>query len=48
MTGMIQSLSTKFSSEIKAKQDSLDVTQAHLRAATRELSTDSSVAIPLC
>jgi len=38
MTGMIQSLSTEFSVEIKAKQDSLDVTQAHLRAATRELS----------
>jgi regulatory protein SWI6 len=38
MTGMIQSLGTEFSSEIKAKQDSLDVTQAHLRAATRELS----------
>ncbi|KII87360.1 hypothetical protein PLICRDRAFT_163429 [Plicaturopsis crispa FD-325 SS-3] len=38
MTSMIQSLSTDFSQEIKAKQDSLDVTQAHLRAATRELS----------
>lgn len=38
MTAMIQGLSTDFSSEIKAKQDSLDVTQAHLRAATRELS----------
>lgn len=38
MTGMIQGLSTEFSAEIKAKQDSLDVTQAHLRAATRELS----------
>lgn len=38
MTGMIQSLSTEFSAEIKSKQDSLDVTQAHLRAATRELS----------
>ena len=35
---MIQGLSTEFSAEIKAKQDSLDVTQAHLRAATRELS----------
>ncbi|KAG1746549.1 apses-domain-containing protein [Suillus paluster] len=38
MTSMIQELSTEFSTEIKAKQDSLDVTQAHLRAATRELS----------
>ncbi|XP_006461892.1 hypothetical protein AGABI2DRAFT_71368 [Agaricus bisporus var. bisporus H97] len=38
MTAMIQSLSTDFQSELKAKQDTLDVTQAHLRAATRELS----------
>ncbi|KAF9240652.1 hypothetical protein BU15DRAFT_87558 [Melanogaster broomeanus] len=38
MTTMIQNLSTEFSTEIKSKQDSLDVTQAHLRAATRELS----------
>ncbi|KAK7015314.1 hypothetical protein R3P38DRAFT_1409226 [Favolaschia claudopus] len=38
MTTMIQSLSTDFQSEIKSKQDALDVTQAHLRAATRELS----------
>ena len=38
MTAMIQGLSTDFLAEIKAKQDSLDVTQAHLRAATRELS----------
>jgi len=38
MTSMIQELSTEFSSEIKSKQDSLDLTQAHLRAATRELS----------
>ncbi|EIW79380.1 apses-domain-containing protein [Coniophora puteana RWD-64-598 SS2] len=38
MTTMIQSLSSEFSSEVKSKQDSLDVTQAHLRAATRELS----------
>ncbi|OJA14993.1 hypothetical protein AZE42_04318 [Rhizopogon vesiculosus] len=38
MTAMIQELSTEFSSEIKSKQDSLDLTQAHLRAATRELS----------
>lgn len=38
MTTMIQSLSTDFQAEIKAKQDALDVTQAHLRAATRELS----------
>ena len=35
---MIQNLSTEFQSEIKTKQDGLDVTQAHLRAATRELS----------
>ena len=35
---MIQGLSADFASEIKTKQDSLDVTQAHLRAATRELS----------
>ncbi|KAF9530420.1 transcription factor [Crepidotus variabilis] len=38
MTSMIQNLSTEFQSEIKTKQDTLDVTQAHLRAATRELS----------
>ncbi|KAL4065852.1 hypothetical protein V8B97DRAFT_2021001 [Scleroderma yunnanense] len=38
MTTMIQGLSSEFSTEIKSKQDSLDVTQAHLRAATRELS----------
>lgn len=38
MTSLIQGLSAEFSSELKAKQDSLDVTQAHLRAATRELS----------
>jgi len=38
MTAMIQGLSADFSIEIKSKQDSLDVTQAHLRAATRELS----------
>lgn len=35
---MIQSLSTEFQGEIKSKQDALDVTQAHLRAATRELA----------
>lgn len=35
---MIQSLSSEFQGEIKIKQDALDVTQAHLRAATRELS----------
>ena len=35
---MIQNLSAEFSAEVKTKQDSLDVTQAHLRAATRELS----------
>ena len=38
MTAMIQGLSTDFQAEIKSKQDALDVTQAHLRAATRELS----------
>ncbi|KAJ7446683.1 transcription factor [Mycena latifolia] len=38
MTVMVQSLSTDFQAEIKSKQDALDVTQAHLRAATRELS----------
>lgn len=38
MTTMIQGLSTDFSIEIKSKQENLDVTQAHLRAATRELS----------
>ena len=38
MTTMIQSLSAEFTAELKAKQDALDVTQAHLRAATRELS----------
>ncbi|KAF8159447.1 transcription factor [Crassisporium funariophilum] len=38
MTAMIQGLSADFQGEIKAKQDALDVTQAHLRAATRELS----------
>jgi regulatory protein SWI6 len=35
---MIQGLSADFAAEIKTKQDNLDVTQAHLRAATRELS----------
>jgi regulatory protein SWI6 len=38
MTTMIQELSSEFSAEVKSKQDALDVTQAHLRAATRELS----------
>lgn len=38
MTSMIQNLSTEFQVELKTKQDALDVTQAHLRAATRELS----------
>ncbi|EEB92865.1 hypothetical protein MPER_08562 [Moniliophthora perniciosa FA553] len=38
MTAMIQNLSAEFQSEIKVKQDALDVTQAHLRVATRELS----------
>lgn len=35
---MVQTLGNEFQSEIKTKQDALDVTQAHLRAATRELS----------
>ncbi|KAH9027774.1 hypothetical protein EDB84DRAFT_1499692 [Lactarius hengduanensis] len=35
---VIAGLSADFAAEIKTKQDSLDVTQAHLRAATRELS----------
>lgn len=38
MTLMIQGLSAEFQTEIKSKQDALDVTQAHLRAATRELA----------
>ncbi|KIY49965.1 apses-domain-containing protein [Fistulina hepatica ATCC 64428] len=38
MTAMIQSLTNDFQAEIKSKQDTLDVTQAHLRAATRELA----------
>ncbi|KAJ7623198.1 transcription factor [Roridomyces roridus] len=38
MTIMVQGLSADFQAEIKSKQDALDVTQAHLRAATRELS----------
>lgn len=35
---MIQKLSSDFAVEIKSKQDAFDVTQAHLRAATRELA----------
>lgn len=38
MTAMIQGLSTEFSAEMKAKQDTFDVTQIHLRTATRELA----------
>ncbi|OBZ73644.1 Start control protein cdc10 [Grifola frondosa] len=38
ISNMIQSLGNDFAAEVKAKQDGLDVTQAHLRAATRELS----------
>lgn len=38
MTSMIQNLSAEFSTEIKSKQENLDLTQVHLRAATRELS----------
>ncbi|TCD71837.1 transcriptional regulator swi6 [Steccherinum ochraceum] len=35
---MLTKLHEEFTQEIKGKQDNLDVTQAHLRAATRELS----------
>ena len=35
---MIQGLGSDFATEAKSKQDALDVTQVHLRAATRELS----------
>ncbi|KAL1747840.1 hypothetical protein HDZ31DRAFT_31026 [Schizophyllum fasciatum] len=38
MTTMIQALSADFQVEIKAKQDALDLTQAHLRAGTRSLA----------
>ncbi|KAI8974511.1 hypothetical protein BD414DRAFT_497895, partial [Trametes punicea] len=38
ITSMIQGLGQEFAAEVKTKQDHLDVTQAHLRAATRELS----------
>ncbi|QRV73853.1 ankyrin repeats [Ceratobasidium sp. AG-Ba] len=38
LTTMIQSLTSDFQAETKSKQDSLDVAQAHLRAATRELA----------
>ncbi|RDX48206.1 transcription factor [Lentinus brumalis] len=38
MTAMIQGLGNDFTAEVKSKQDALDVTQVHLRAATRELS----------
>ena len=38
MSTMIQNLGNDFASEIKTKQDTLDLTQAHLRAATRELA----------
>jgi regulatory protein SWI6 len=38
MTAMIQGLSSDFAAEMKSKQDSFDVTQIHLRAATRELA----------
>ncbi|CAE6475136.1 unnamed protein product [Rhizoctonia solani] len=39
LTSMIQSLTSDFHSEIKSKQDSLDVAQAHLRAATADLTS---------
>lgn len=35
---MLTKLHEEFIQEVKGKQDTLDVTQAHLRAATRELS----------
>ncbi|KAJ8472754.1 hypothetical protein ONZ51_g8308 [Trametes cubensis] len=38
ITSMIQGLGQEFAAEVKTKQDHLDVTQVHLRAATRELS----------
>lgn len=38
MTSMIQGLGNDFSAEIKTKQDALDLTQMHLRAATRQLA----------
>lgn len=38
ITMMIQGLGADFATEAKSKQDALDVTQVHLRAATRELS----------
>ncbi|KAI0372697.1 transcription factor [Pilatotrama ljubarskyi] len=38
ISSMIQGLGSEFAAEVKTKQDQLDVTQAHLRAATRELS----------
>ncbi|EJF64115.1 apses-domain-containing protein [Dichomitus squalens LYAD-421 SS1] len=38
ITSMIHGLGNDFASEVKSKQDALDVTQVHLRAATRELS----------
>lgn len=47
MTSLIQDLSVDFNAEIKSKQDSLDVTQAHLRAATRELA-EQRKQIQLC
>ncbi|KAH8108341.1 hypothetical protein DFH11DRAFT_1843607 [Phellopilus nigrolimitatus] len=38
LTTMIHKLSTDFAAEIKSKQDAYDVTNAHVRAATRELA----------
>ena len=38
ITSLVQNLSADFTAEIKSKQDAFDVTQAHLRAATRELA----------
>jgi regulatory protein SWI6 len=36
--GMLNGLNADFAAEIKSKQDALDLTQAHLRAATRSLA----------
>lgn len=38
MQSIITNLNDDFHTELKSKQDALDITQAHLRAATRELA----------
>lgn len=38
ITSLVQGLSAEFNADIKSRQDQLDLVQAHLRAATRELS----------